>query len=78
MKKNVFLWDFACGWFDVARMLLVWGGMAMIMDTVMALIMATVPMIMIIVTGILNPITGAIIIGQVMDRDLIIGGEITG
>ena len=59
-------------------MLLVWGGMAMIMDTVMALIMATVPMIMIIVTGILNPITGAIIIGQVMDRDLIIGGEITG
>ena len=54
------------------------GGMAMTMDTVMALIMATVTMIMIIITGIPNPITGAIIIDQVMGRDLIIGGEIVG
>ncbi len=52
------------------------GGMAMTMDTVMALLVATVTMIMI--TGIPNPIPGAIIIDQVMDRDLIIGGEIVG
>jgi|GEM_PF-2901714 hypothetical protein len=54
------------------------GVMAMTMDTVMALIMATVTMIMIIITGIPNPIPGAIIIDQVMDRDLIIGGKIRG
>lgn len=50
----------------------------MIMDTVMVMIVATATMIMIIITGILNPITGAIIIDQVMDRDLIIGGKIRG
>jgi len=54
------------------------GVMAMTMDTVMARIMATVIMIMIINMGILNPIPGAIIIDQVTDRDLIIGGEIRG
>jgi hypothetical protein len=51
------------------------GGMAMTMDTVMALIMATVTLIMIIITGNLNPIPGAIIIDQVMDQDLIIGDK---
>ena len=48
----------------------------MTMDTVMAMIMVMVTMI--IITGIPNPITGAIIIDQVMDRDLIIGGKIRG
>jgi len=52
------------------------GGMAMIMDTVMAFIMATVTMI--INTSTLNPIPGAIIIDQVTDRDLLIGGELRG
>jgi len=50
----------------------------MTMDTVIALILVTVTMIMIIITGTLNPIPGAIIIDQVTDRDLIIGGEIRG
>jgi hypothetical protein len=47
----------------------------MTMGTVMAPVMATVTMTMIIITGTLNPITGDIIIDQVMDRDLIIGGR---
>jgi hypothetical protein len=54
------------------------GGMAMTMDMVMVLIRATVTIMMIIITGILNPIPGAIIIDQVTDRDLLIGGELTG
>ena len=54
------------------------GVMVMTMDTVLVFIMATVTMIMIIITGTLNPIPGAITIDQVMDRDLIIGGEIIG
>ena len=54
------------------------GGMAMTMDMVMVLIRATVTMIMIIITGILNSIPGAIIIDQVTDRDLLIGGELRG
>jgi len=49
--------------------------MAMTMDMVMALIRAMVIMIMIIITGILNPIPGAITIDQVMDRDLSIGDK---
>ena len=56
------------------------GGMAMTMDMVMVMVLirATVTMMMIIIMGILNPIPGAIIIDQVMDRDLLIGGELRG
>ena len=43
------------------------GVIAMTMDTVMALILAMVTMIMIIITGNLNPIPGAMTIDQVMD-----------
>ena len=51
------------------------GVMVMTMDTVLAFIMATVTMIMIIITGTLTPIPGSININQVMDRDLIIGDK---
>lgn len=49
--------------------------MAMTTDTVMVTVMT---MMIIVMMGTPDLITGAIIIDQVMDRDLIIGGEIKG